>query len=355
MLAQDDHVPLRNKTLQGLYPPGSTVKPMVALSFLEAGLDPNATTVCTGALRVGSGLFHCWKRGGHGTVNMAKGIYQSCDVYFYHFAQQIGMQQIASMARRLGMGEKYPLPFPSQSYGTVPDPDWKMKKFGKPWERYDTVNATIGQGYMLANPTQLAVMAGRIASGRRLVPRFTIEKNQPLPGSLGIDPDHLTFVRNAMSDVVNGPGTAGRARLPIPDVLLAGKTGTAQVRRITMAERRAGVLSNASLPWKFRDHGLFICFAPFDKPRYAAAVVIEHGGGSGAAYPIARDVLTFLYDKGKAMDVLAPLETAWGGTIEQRMEAAMQRYKEKVAIEEAIKRGEIALPPETIPAGADGQ
>jgi penicillin-binding protein 2 len=122
-----------------------------------------------------------------------------------------------------------------------------------------------------------------------------------------------------------------------------------------MAERRAGVLSNASLPWKFRDHGLFICFAPFDKPRYAAAVVIEHGGGSGAAYPIARDVLTFLYDKGKAMDVLAPLETAWGGTIEQRMAAAMQRYKEKVAIEEAIKRGEIALPPETATAGADGQ
>ncbi len=355
MLAQDDHVPLRNKTLQGLYPPGSTVKPMVALSFLEAGLDPNATTVCTGALRVGSGLFHCWKRGGHGTVNMAKGIYQSCDVYFYHFAQQIGMQQIASMARRLGMGEKYPLPFPSQSYGTVPDPDWKMKKFRKPWERYDTVNATIGQGYMLANPTQLAVMAGRIASGRQLVPRFTMEKNQPPPRSLGIDPDHLTFVRNAMSDVVNGPGTAGRARLPIPDVLLAGKTGTAQVRRITMAERRAGVLSNASLPWKFRDHGLFICFAPFDKPRYAAAVVIEHGGGSGAAYPIARDVLTFLYDKGKAMDVLAPLETAWGGTIEQRMAASMQRYKEKVAIEEAIKRGEIALPPETVTAGADGQ
>ena len=355
MLAEDDHVPLRNKTLQGLYPPGSTVKPMVALSFLEAGLDPNATVNCSGAIRVGTGLFHCWKRGGHGTVNMAKGIYQSCDVYFYHFAQQIGMQQIAGMARRLGLGQKFPLPFPSQSYGTVPDPDWKMKKFGKPWERYDTVNATIGQGYMLANPTQLAVMAARIASGRDLLPRFVMARNQPQPRSLGLDPRHLTYVRNAMSDVVNGPGTAGRARLPIPDVLLAGKTGTAQVRRITMAERRGGVLSNASLPWKFRDHGLFVCFAPFDRPRYAAAVVIEHGGGSGAAYPIARDVLTYLYDKEKAMAALEPLETAWGGTIEQRMAAAMQRYKEKVALEEAVRRGEIALPPENAMSSAGAE
>ena len=355
MLAEDDHVPLRNKTLQGLYPPGSTVKPMVALSFLEAGLDPNATVNCSGAIRVGTGLFHCWKRGGHGTVNMAKGIYQSCDVYFYHFAQQIGMQQIAGMARRLGLGQKFPLPFPSQSYGTVPDPDWKMKKFGKPWERYDTVNATIGQGYMLANPTQLAVMAARIASGRDLLPRFVMARNQPPPRSLGLDPRHLTYVRNAMSDVVNGPGTAGRARLPIPDVLLAGKTGTAQVRRITMAERRGGVLSNASLPWKFRDHGLFVCFAPFDRPRYAAAVVIEHGGGSGAAYPIARDVLTYLYDKEKAMAALEPLETAWGGTIEQRMAAAMQRYKEKVALEEAVRRGEIALPPENAMSSAGAE
>ena len=355
MLAADDHVPLRNKTLQGLYPPGSTVKPMVALSFLEAGLDPNATVNCSGAIRVGTGLFHCWKRGGHGTVNMAKGIYQSCDVYFYHFAQQIGMQQIAGMARRLGLGQKFPLPFPSQSYGTVPDPDWKMKKFGKPWERYDTVNATIGQGYMLANPTQLAVMAARIASGLELLPRFVVERNQPQPRSLGLDPRHLTYVRNAMSDVVNGPGTAGRARLPIPDVLLAGKTGTAQVRRITMAERRGGVLSNASLPWKFRDHGLFVCFAPFDRPRYAAAVVIEHGGGSGAAYPIARDVLTYLYDKEKAMAALEPLEKAWGGTIEQRMAAAMQRYKEKVALEEAVKRGEIALPPENAVSAAGAE
>lgn len=354
MLAQDDHVPLRNKTLQGLYPPGSTVKPMVALSFLEAGLDPNATVQCSGAIRVGSGLFHCWKRGGHGTVNMAKGIYQSCDVYFYHFAQQIGMQQIASMARRLGLGEKFPLPFPSQSYGTVPDPEWKMKKFGKAWERYDTVNATIGQGYMLANPTQLAVMAARIASGRELVPRFLFGQNSP-PPSLGLDPRHLAFVRNAMSDVVNGPGTAGRARLPIPDVLLAGKTGTAQVRRITMAERRSGVLSNASLPWKFRDHGLFICFAPFDRPRYAAAVVIEHGGGSGAAYPIARDVLTYLYDRNKAMTMLEPLETGWGGTIEDRMAAAMQRYKQKAALEEAIRRGEVILPVENAAAAAGAE
>lgn len=336
MLSKDDHVPLRNKTLQGLYPPGSTVKPMVALAFLEAGLSPDAAINCSGAYRVGNGRFHCWKRGGHGGTSMAKGIYQSCDIYFYHFAQQVGMERIASMARRLGLGQKFELPFPSQSYGTVPDPAWKQKKYDSPWQIYDTVNATIGQGYMLANPTQLAVMAARIASGRAVIPRFVVDGKQPAAPSLGINPEHLTFVRNAMSDVVNGPGTAGRARLPIEDVKLAGKTGTAQVRRITMAERAGGVRSNASLPWKFRDHGLFVCFAPFDNPRYAAAVVIEHGGGSGAAYPIARDVLTYLYDPKKAMELLEPLEAKWGGPPTQRLASQMAAFRISKGLEAAM-------------------
>lgn len=340
MLSSNDHVPLRNKTLQGLYPPGSTVKPMVALALLEAGIKPEESVNCSGAIRVGNTTFHCWKRGGHGSVSMAKGIYQSCDVYFYHFAQKVGMDRIAAMARRLGMGEKFDLPFPSQSYGTVPDPAWKMKKYDTPWQTYDTVNATIGQGYMLANPTQLAVMAARIASGRRIVPRFVMDGKVHNAPSLGVNPEHLAFVHSAMSDVVNGPGTAGRARLPIEGVLMAGKTGTAQVRRITAADRARGGAGGKGVPWKFRDHGLFICYAPFDKPRYAAAVVIEHGAGSGSAYPVARDVLTFLYDKQKAMEALAPLEAAWGGNVSERMARDMAAFRASKGIAAAIDRGE---------------
>ncbi len=319
MLSDDDHVPLRNKVLRGLFPPGSTVKPMVALAFLEAGLDPNEATSCSGGLRVGNRVFHCWNHGGHGRVDMAKGIYQSCDVYFYHFAQKIGMEKIAAMARRLGLGQSFNLPVAGQSFGTVPDPAWKEKKYKKPWAIFDTVNSTIGQGYFLVNPLQQAVMAARIASGMEIQPRLMFDPNPPQMKPLGISQEHLDFVHKAMSDVVNGPGTAGRARLPIPEVLLAGKTGTAQVVGLNIGNGKGG-------QWKRRDHGHFICFAPFDKPRYACAVVVEHGGGSGAAYPIARDVMTYLFDQGKAMDVLNGMETGWGGTPQQRMAARYRAY-----------------------------
>jgi len=322
MLSDDDHVPLRNKVLRGLYPPGSTIKPAVALAFLEAGLDPNESVGCSGGLRVGNRVFHCWNRRGHGSVNMAKAIYQSCDVYFYHFAQRIGMDPIAMMARRLGLGHEFDLPVPGQSYGTVPDPAWKKRKYGKEWAVYDTVNATIGQGYMLVNPLQQAVMAARIASGRELMPRLMFDSKAPEAPSLGISSEHLDFVHKAMSDVVNGPGTAGRARLPIPDVLMGGKTGTAQVVGLHISSGKSG-------PWKYRDHGHFICFAPFDKPRYACAVIVEHGGGSSAAYPVARDVMTYLFDPGKAMDALTEMEKGWGGTPQQRMAAKYSFYATK--------------------------
>ncbi len=322
MLAEDDHVPLRNKVLRGLYPPGSTVKPMVALSFLEAGLDPEASVGCGGGLRVGNRVFHCWNRRGHGSVNMAKGIYQSCDVYFYHFAQAIGMDPIAAMARRLGLGQEFPMPYPGQSYGTVPDPAWKQRKYGKEWALYDTVNATIGQGYMLVNPLQQAVMAARIASGRNLMPRLLMNRRPPQAASLGIRQDHLNLVHAAMSEVVNGRGTAGKARLPVEGVQMAGKTGTAQVVGLNIGNGKGGL-------WKHRDHGHFISFAPFDNPRYACAVTIEHGGGSGAAYPIARDVMTFLFDRAKAMEVLEGYEKTWGGNVQQRMAARYDAYAAK--------------------------
>ena len=319
MLSEDDHVPLRNKVLKGLYPPGSTVKPMVSMAFLEAGLDPHATTVCNGGLRVGNRVFHCWNRRGHGVVDMAKGIYQSCDVYFYHFAQQLGMDVIAPMAKRLGMGQEFPLPVLSQFYGTVPDPAWKLKKYGREWQSFDTVNATIGQGYMLANPLQLAVMASRLATGRKLMPRLILGKDKPQIESMNFHGDHVQIIQNAMNEVVNGRGTAGRAKLPLPDVQMAGKTGTAQVVSLNISSGKGG-------PWKYRDHGLFIFFAPFDNPRYAGAVVIEHGGGSSAAYPIARDVTTFLFNPQVAMEKLYELEKQWGGTPQERLATRYASY-----------------------------
>lgn len=326
MLAEDDHVPLRNKVLKGLYPPGSTVKPMVGMAFLEAGLDPEETTFCGGGLRVGNRVFHCWNRRGHGQVNMAKAIYQSCDVYFYHFAQRLGMDIIAPMARRLGMGEKFPLPVASQFFGTVPDPAWKMRKLKQPWQTFDTVNATIGQGYMLSNPLQLAVMSARIATGKQVMPRLILDKKAPSPASLNFDPGHITYIRNAMNDVVNGPGTAGRAKLPIEGVQMAGKTGTAQVVSLSVSSGKGGL-------WKHRDHGLFIFFAPFDRPRYAGAVVIEHGGGSASAYPIARDVTTFLFDPAKGMEALHKLEQGWGGTAKERLAKRYASYAEQYGLD----------------------
>jgi penicillin-binding protein 2 len=290
---------------------------MVSMAFLKEGLKPEQTVFCGGGLRVGNRVFRCWKRGGHGTVDMAKGIYQSCDVYFYHFAQALGMNPISEMARRYGMGQEFPLPVISQFYGTVPDPAWKLKKYDQPWQPFDTVNATIGQGYMLSNPLQLAVMAARLATSEIVVPRIQFSNNVPKFESMGVSADDKFYIRQAMSDVVNGPGTAGRAKLPIDNVFMAGKTGTAQVVGLNLSDGKSG-------PWKYRDHGLFIFFAPFDNPRYAGAVVIEHGGGSGAAYPIARDVMTYLFDPQKGMDALLPLEKQWGGTAQQRL---AQQYR----------------------------
>ena len=326
MLSENERVPLRNKVLKGLYPPGSTVKPMVGMAFLEAGLDPEETVFCGGGLQVGNRRFNCWNRRGHGQVNMAKGIYQSCDVYFYHFAQRLGMDAIAPMARRCGMGQTFDLPVLSQFFGTVPDPAWKREKYGEEWQPFDTVNATIGQGYMLANPLQLAVMAARLATGREITPRLLYDDSRPQFASMGFSTEHVRYIQQAMSDVVNGPGTAGRARLPIENVLMAGKTGTAQVVGLNISNGRTG-------PWQYRDHGLFNFFAPYDNPRYAGAVVIEHGGGSGSAYPVARDVMTFMFDPQKGLDALHALERQWGGTAQERLAASYASYATAAGID----------------------
>jgi len=314
MLREDERVPLRNKVLQGLYPPGSTIKPMHCMAFLRAGVKPTETIVCGGGRRIGNRFFNC--HSSHGVVDMNKAIAQSCDSYFYHFAQAVGFDKVADMARLFGMGKQFELPVNSQFFGTVPNAAWKEKKFGRPWEPFDTVNASIGQGYYLASPLQLAVQSARLATGKVLNPRLVIDGKANDAQAFDFSPDDIAFIRQAMSDVVNGAGTARRAQLPLPDVKMAGKTGTAQVVSLSISDGRSG-------PWKYRDHGLFVFFAPFDNPRYAGAVVIEHGGGSGSAYPIARDVMTFMFDPQKGLEALRALEQQWGGTAQQRLE---QRY-----------------------------
>jgi len=329
MLSEDDHVPLMNKVLQGLYPPGSTVKPMNGLALMAAGVSPHDRVVCSGALRVGNGVFHCHKKSGHGALDLKNAIMQSCDIYFYEMVRRVGYDAIAPMARMLGMGQKFDMPFTTQRYGTVPDSAWKLKKYHHPWTVADSLNASIGQGYVLANPLQLAVMASRLGSGRILVPRLLV--NGPGGGApLPVSPEDLAIVRDAMYGVVNAGGTGGAARMYVPGVAIAAKTGTAQVRRITMAERRTGVLKNASLPFKMRDHALFVCFAPHDNPKYAAAIVLEHNGHTirNLDTPlIGRDIMTYLFDRDLAMKTLAEVEPTWGGDYTTRLAAQAAAFR----------------------------
>jgi penicillin-binding protein 2 len=319
---------------------------MHSMAFLEAGVQPDEAVNCPGGLRVGNRFFRCWKRGGHGRVDMAKGIYQSCDTYFYHFAQQVGFDKVADMAKRMGLGQEFDLPVTSQFYGTVPSPEWKQSKYDQPWAAFDTVNASIGQGYYLTNPLQLAVMAARLATGSDIKPRLVMANPQKKRSILAFPNEQLNYVRKAMSDVVNGPGTAGRARLPIDGIEMAGKTGTAQVVSLNISDGKSG-------PWKYRDHGLFIFFAPADKPKYAGAVVIEHGGGSGSAYPIARDVMTFLFDPIKGMDALYAFEKQWGGTPKERMARKYEAFASQSGVD--VPRPPVDLNPVTEKVDAEAR
>ncbi len=295
-LLADDHRPLANKTVSGQYPPGSTFKMVVALAALEKGvIGPQETVFCNGGLQLGDRRFHCWKRGGHGHVGCHEALEQSCDVYFYEAARRVGVDAISEMAQRLGVGVRHDLPLTAIRDGLTPTRAWKQAAHGEAWRVGDSFNAGIGQGFMLATPLQLAVMTARLASGRAVSPRLLLDADAAAEEApdLGLRPGDLALVRNAMRAVVNDRrGTARRARIYDEAGEMAGKTGTSQVRSITMAERMRGVYRNEDLPWNRRDHGLFVAYAPYDAPRYAISVVVEHGGGgSTAAAPIARDVM----------------------------------------------------------------
>jgi penicillin-binding protein 2 len=297
--------PLAAKTVQGTYPPGSTFKMVTALAALEDGqIEAEDTVRCVGHADVFDVRFHCWKRSGHGNMNLNESLKQSCDVYYYDIAQRVGIDKIAAMGRKLGLGVRHDLPMSAIRSGLMPDKEWKRETRSEDWRVGDTVNASIGQGYVATSPLQLAVMTARIATGRAVSPRLvkSIDGEEQPTGagaSLGLNENNLRRVRRAMFDVSNhSRGTAYRSRIATQEFKMAGKTGTSQVRRITQAERDAGVTRNADLPWNRRDHALYVAFAPADNPKYAVAVVVEHGGGgSTAAAPIARDVmLQALYD-----------------------------------------------------------
>jgi penicillin-binding protein 2 len=321
-LTENDHRPLANKSVSGAYPPGSTFKMVTALAALEAGVTTPETKVsCPGHIEFGDRRFHCWKRAGHGTVRLERSLTESCDVYYYDVAQKVGIDRIAEMGRKLGLGQRFDLPMSAISEGIMPDKQWKLERHKQDWRIGDTINASIGQGYVLASPLQLAVMTARIASGRAVTPRLVRMVNDqelPVPDTpaLDITPEYLAAVRAGMHEVVNGEqGTAKSSRIVDPTKVMAGKTGTSQVRNITKAEREAGVISNDDLPWNRRDHALFVGFAPFEAPRYAVAVVVEHGGGgSTAAAPIARDVLLRALSDG--MPSLEAYPTSQRGRIE---------------------------------------
>ncbi len=299
-LLEDDHRPLANKTVSGQYPPGSTFKMIVALAGLEAGvIAPGEGVFCNGGYRLGERTFHCWKRGGHGHVALRDALKGSCDVYFYEVARRVGVDRISDMAVRFGLGPAPDLPMTAVRDGIAPTRAWKQATQGESWQVGDSLNVGIGQGYVLASPVQLATMAARLGGdGVAVRPRLirTIAGQPvpiPPPAPLGVSAAHLRLVREGMFAVSSERGgTAYRSRIDDPEMLMAGKTGTSQVRRITVAERARGVTRNEDLPWNRRDHALFVAFAPWQQPRYAVAVVVEHGGGgSRAAAPIARDVM----------------------------------------------------------------
>lgn len=295
-LLEDEYRPLLNKTVQGMYPPGSTFKMVTALAALDAGeTDGEERVFCPGHMDVSGNRFHCWRRGGHGRVGLVSALSESCDVYFYEMSQRCGIDRINAMSERMGLGLRYDLPIPSMAGGLNPTREWKRRNRNEEWLIGDTVNASIGQGFVLSTPLQMAVMTARLATNKAILPRLLrdpLEQAQPQAASLELRPEWLRMIRRGMYDTVNhARGTAYSSRVVADGQEIAGKTGTSQVFSITRAERDAGVRQQSDLPWNRRNHALFVNYAPVETPRIAVAVVIEHGGGgSSAAAPIGRDI-----------------------------------------------------------------
>jgi penicillin-binding protein 2 len=302
-LVRDPYSPLSNKAISGLYSPASTFKMIVAMAALEHKvITPEKTVFCRGFVQLGRSRFHCWKKYGHGWMNMHKGIQHSCDVYFYEVSKRLGVDRIAEMARRFGLGADTGIELPGERAGLIPTRAWKKAKIGVSWQGGETLVTGIGQGFVSTTPLQLAQMVSRIASGKAVTPQIihSVASGGGVPSLVQTDvedikiaPEYRKIVMAAMNAVTNHPrGTAYRARIKEKGMEMAGKTGTSQVKRISRKEREKRLLKNKEKPWKERDHALFVAYAPVDKPHYGIAVVVEHGGGgSKVAAPIARDIL----------------------------------------------------------------
>ncbi|MGB1876257.1 MAG: penicillin-binding protein 2 [Rhodospirillaceae bacterium] len=303
-LVGDPRAPMTNKAISGQYSPGSTFKMIVALAALEQGaITADQTVTCKGYTELGSRRAHCWEGRGHGAMDMVQAIAQSCDVYFYEIASRVGVDRIAKMARRLGLGSSTGVGLAGERDGLIPTEAWKRATLGESWQKGETFNVGIGQGHVLATPLQLAVMASRLSTGlavepvltRQMMMEDTVRQRPTKPFEvLDFDPAHLAVVRLGMFEVLNGPrGTARASQLKIPGVQMSGKTGTTQVKSISMAEREAGLPDIDEIPWNERTHALFVAYAPEENPRYALSVIVEHGGSASiVAAPIARDIMT---------------------------------------------------------------
>ena len=315
ILRDDNHRPLASKTVQDAYPPGSTFKMVTVLAALEAGIiDHREKIRCNGHVEVSSRKFHCWKRDGHGNVDLVKSLRESCDVYYYELAQRVGIEKIAEVARVLGLGKSFNIEMSAVTSGIVPDKLWKRNARSREWVVGDTVNSSIGQGYVLSSPLQLAVMMARIATGNEILPKLIKSINgfesDAVPGDLSLNKNNLKLIRKALFEVTNDKrGTAYHSRVLDKKSKIIGKSGTSQVRNISTVERTLGVLENKDLPWDQRDHALFVNYAPYDDPKIAVSVVVEHGGsGSTVAAPIARDITLQAIYKGTPPITAYPVE-----------------------------------------------
>jgi penicillin-binding protein 2 len=306
-LSADARNPLTNKAIAGVYPPGSTFKPVVAAAALMAGvLTADTSITCPGYVQLGDTTFHCWRKGGHGSLRLRDAIKKSCDVFFYETARRLGIDRLAAMARRFGFGGVLGLDIPGERPGLIPSREWKLATSGAAWSPGETVIAGIGQGSVLATPLQIATMTARLVTGRAVVPRLVRSDGVLQSGGdrvppdfpeLGVSPQVLSLILDGMDAVVNEQGgTAYAERITDAGLAMGGKSGTSQVRVISEYEHEHGLRKISQIPWKERDHALFVGFAPVGLPRYVCATVVEHGGirgghGSEVAGPICRDVL----------------------------------------------------------------
>jgi len=316
-LIKNKKKPLINKSMAGLYPPGSTIKPIVALSALENDvINPKKLVNCTGSMELYGQKYHCWKDKGHGFMNLRSAIKQSCDIFFYETARKLGVDRLSITAKEFGLGKKVFNSFIEEKSGIVPNTKWKIENIGKGWVLGETLISGIGQGYYLATPLQLCLMMAQLANGGyEIKPRiiddryavqpivdawreeFTlinkkIDSNESGLKKLYKNKENVKFILDALYGATNEPmGTSYRSRFTKPEYVYAGKTGTSQIRTIS-AEQRESKIKNTDLPYEQRDHALFIAFAPYKNPRYSISVVIEHGGaGSSGAAPIAKKVI----------------------------------------------------------------